>query len=128
MTPGSDILSDALMCIDASEIQVCRFNARTKNPVGQWVTSRAEPSLPFEASVQPVKRSKYVALGLDFKKVYIRVYVSLDVHDFTDYTAGDVILYNGDEYAINDNSDWYVIDGWVSLTCVKILPKGATTP
>lgn len=120
MTPGSDILSEALSCIDSVDIQVRRFESRTKNAVGQWVSAVSEPSEPFEASVQPVQRSKYNSLGLDFKKSYIRVYVSQDVKDFTDYTSGDVILYDGSEYTINDDSDWFKIDGWVSLVCVKL--------
>lgn len=121
--PGSDLLSDAFEAIDTIEVQILRQVGRTKNAVGQYVTAFAEPET-YDASVQAVNRSAYSFLGLDFAKTYFNVYLSTDAHAFNRGEGGDQVIFGSKRLEIISDLDWFDLDGWVGLLCVRLVqPK-----
>lgn len=121
--PGSDILSDAFEAIDTVEVQILRNSGRVKNGVGQYVQSFEEP-VNYDASVQAVNRSSYTFLGLDFAKTYFNVYLSTDAHAFKRGEGGDQVVFGNKRLEVVSDLDWFDLDGWVGLLCVKLVqPK-----
>lgn len=118
--PGSNLLEDAFDAIETIEVLVFKRGERYKNNVGQYVTDFAEP-VAFEGSVQAVDRRAYTQLGLDFAKTYKTIYLCADAHTFTRNTAGDQIGVGVGRYEIVSDLDWFEIDGWVGLLCVRLL-------
>lgn len=118
--PGSDLLSDAFEAIDTVEVQVLRQAGRIKNAVGQYVTAFSEPET-FDASVQAVNRASYSFLGLDFAKTYFNVYLSTDAHAFKRGEGGDQVLFGSRRLEVVSDLDWFDLDGWVGLLCVKLV-------
>ena len=120
MIPGSNLLEDAFDAIDTIEIGYMKFAQREENAVGQWV-AKYEPVTKIEASVQAVDRKTYVELGLDFQKQYVQVYMSADIIDLDRDTSGDVVILSDSRtYQLESQLDWFPMDGWVGVLCVRV--------
>ena len=118
--PGSNLLEDAFDAIETMEVLVYKQSERYKNNVGQYVTDFAEP-VAFDGSVQAVDRRAYLQLGLDFAKTYKTIYVCAEAHTLERNTTGDQIGVGNYRYEVVSDLDWFEIDGWVGLLCVRLI-------
>lgn len=124
MIPGSNLLSMALRVIAPQTIAYYPYVSRTKlangvlNPVyGSGVN--------VDGSFQPVPRSRYENMGLDFQKNYVTIFVSKNVIDIERDVTGDRFTYAGKLYQAESRTDWFSQDGWDAILCVEV-PQ--TTP
>ncbi|MCP4278024.1 MAG: hypothetical protein GY886_08490 [Gammaproteobacteria bacterium] len=74
----------------------------------------------FQANVHAVDRSVYGVLGLQADKDYIEVFCNTQLKDSGRGRASDQIAYNGRRYNINQETDWYKMDGWNSAIFIDI--------
>lgn len=124
MIPGSNLLNMALTVIRPQTIQFFAFTGRATNAIGLDEATYAAP-VAVRGSVQPVPRSQYQRMGLDYNKRYVNLYASTDIDDLARDTAGDQIEFNGRRYEIMGEDDWFPQDGWNGTLAVDI---GAATP
>lgn len=119
MIPGQNLLNMASRLIAFQGLIYYHYLGRTQNSVGQDV---AQYSLGVKVigSFQPVPRTLYEALGLDFNRSYYIFYSSNNIVDLGRNVAGDQIAFNGQRYQCEANNDWYQIDGWKGCIFVHI--------
>ena len=117
--PGSNILNQALTVIARQQVVYYKMTGRTLNSVGQTITSYAL-GRSLRGSFQPVPRSVYPIYGLDLQKDYYTFYVSANVLDVGRDISGDQIAFNDDRFQIESANDWFAIDGWKGVLCVRI--------
>lgn len=115
------MLRVALSAIGQQRVQYIRATSRTKNAVGQWATTYAAP-VSWLGSVQPVPRSTYSEMGLDFSKSYVACYFPRDVSDIQRGQSADQMIWNGRRWEFINESDWFGIDGWTGLIAVDVGP------
>jgi hypothetical protein len=120
-TPGSNILMEAFGSIDPVQFSYMPFVSRTLNAARQWVSTYGTPA-PVWGSVQAVPRSKYVELGLEFQKDYIKILAPLNAIDLARDTSGDQFVWNNCLYQMCDDTNWYAMDGWARCIGTKIGP------
>jgi E217 collar protein gp28 len=118
--PGIDLLNVALSAIVAQSITYIKAASRTLNDVGQWLTTYDSP-ITILGSFQPVARSMYTQLGLNFNKDYFYLYTSNDVIDLDRDITADQVQFNGITYQCEAATEWYAIDGWKSVLCVALV-------
>lgn len=119
MIPGSNILNQAFSIIAKQELIYYRYVGRVINAVGQNVTTYARGTALL-GSFQPVPRSLYQTLGLDLTKTYYTFYVSADLLDIERDITGDQLAFQGQRYQCESNNDWFNIDGWKGILCVRV--------
>lgn len=78
---------------------------------GGWSTCQGE--------VQPVERSRYEALGLDWSKNYINAWGSVVVSSVTEVKQPDQILWGGKLWNVTSVNEWNPQNGWVNVTAVQ---------
>ena len=117
--PGSNILKMAFHIIAKEHIQYYQFVDRKLNNVGQYLTEFA-PAVCIKGSFQPVPRSLYETLGLDFQKEYFNFYTSKDLFGTERDVTGDQIWFQGQRFQCESTTAWHGIDGWVAVLCVVI--------
>lgn len=119
MIPGSNLLNMALSIIAKQAITYYQNTGRTLNSIGQDIALYASPKI-LVGSFQPVPRNLYEAYGLDFQKDYFTFYTSNNILDVERDVSGDQIAFNGWRFQCESNNDWYPLDGWKGVLCVKI--------
>ena len=118
-TPGSNLLTDAFELICTEPFDYYRFTGIETNAAGIDVRAYAAP-VTVQGSVQPVDRSEYDDMGLDWTKRYIQVWTDQNVDDLYRERAGDQIGRHGFRWEIQSENDWHEIDGWNSFTAVQV--------
>jgi len=119
IVPSSDLLGLAFSIIASTTFKYFAYGTRTLNNIGLYVSEYAEP-ITLSGSIQAVSRSVYQERGLDFQKQYIEIWVEKGVFDISRDTSGDQVEWNGRRYQLTSESDWFSIDGWVSVLAVQI--------
>lgn len=119
MTPGSNLLLEALDLIESQPVIYFRFISRALNDAGFYVTTYAPGEPVFVGSVQAVPRTRYEVLGLEMEKEYVTWFVPQDVTGLERDSAGDAIEWNGGRYDLATPTKWTGQDGWMSIICVK---------
>ena len=119
MIPGQNLLNMCLTLIAKQTIDYYQFVSRALNPVGQDVTTYADPVTMY-GSFQAVTRKLYTLYGLDLQKDYSTFYASADILDVTRDVSGDQIVYGGRRYQVESDNDWFRQDGWKGVLCVDI--------
>lgn len=119
MTPGSNILNQALTIIAKQAITYLRATGRTLNNVGQDVTTYAAPVVIY-GSFQPVPQQLYIQYGLDFQKSYFRFFTSNDAIDIKRDVSCDQIIFDNKLYKCESNTEWFKLDGWKEILCVYV--------
>lgn len=114
-----NILKMATSIIPTQSIEYISYNSRTTNDVGLEVATYGTPQT-LKANVQAVSRSTYEALGLDFQKKYITVFIEKGLLDLNRGVSGDKLIFNGGTYQVESETDWMSQDGWTYLTAVQI--------
>jgi hypothetical protein len=120
MIPGSNLLKLALTVIAKQTVQYSAFLSRSTNAAGVDVPAFAAP-VPITGSFQPVPRSYYVQLGLEFEKTYATWYdPQAAVNAIQRTRAGDRIDFGGTRYEALSQNDWRHVDGWTGTIFVRI--------
>ena len=117
--PGQNLLNMALTVIQRQTITYYQYVSRSLNAVGQDVTVYAAP-VSIVGSWQPVPRQLYMSYGLDLQKDYFTFYTSNNLLDIERDVSGDQLVFNGARYQCQSNNDWFALDGWKGILCVKI--------
>lgn len=122
-TPGSNLLSEALDCIDTTTVTYYKDAGRQLNAVGMYVTSY-EPPVDIEGSVQATSRDTYVQFGLDMQKNYVNIFLPNDTIDLSRDQSGDQFVIGPEgkryRYQLESEIPWHDYDGWVEVMAVEI--------
>ncbi|CAB4132149.1 hypothetical protein UFOVP138_60 [uncultured Caudovirales phage] len=125
MTPASNVLSLALSVLGHTPVTYYAFTGKSLDSAGYERSTYAAGVEYPNGSVQPVDRKVYGQYGLDFEKRYITWFIpSLQVTDIDRDVSGDIIETLGKRYQLKGGSDWFGIDGWMSVMGEQI---GAAT-
>lgn len=124
--PGSNLLRTAMRTIATQNIEYYKFRARESNEVGQY-QAVYYPKICIKGSVQPVPRTIYVQMGLDFQKSYRNFFVPQSIFDIARDISGDQMVFASQIYQCISKTDWASVDGWVEVLCVQVPPL-ATGP
>ena len=77
------------------------------------------PWYGIRGNVQYVPRKMYSDLGLDFTKVYINAWASVEINDNAMKNQPDQLFWRGFLWNVQSNSEWNWQNGWVNVTAVK---------
>jgi hypothetical protein len=119
LIPGADVFKIALTVINPQGVTYYQASSRALNDVGQYVTTFASGVI-LKGSFQPVPRSLYETYGLDLQKSYFTFYTSNNIIDLTRDVSADQLDFNSERFQVESNNEWFAIDGWVGVLCVKI--------
>lgn len=119
MIPGMNLLAVAMGAIASETVTWHQYTGRTKNALGQWVTTYAAPQ-QIDGSWQAVQRDQYAQLGLDMAKSYFNLFTPHGVAGVADGRAPDQIDHAGRRYSVHGVVPWSGIDGWNHAVCVDI--------
>lgn len=117
--PGSNVLKTALSVIASQLVSYHQFVRRDENEIGQDVAVYAV-ARNIKGSFQPVSRNLYQQLGLDFNRLYYYFYTSKAVLDVQRDVSGDQISFDGFRYQVLSANDWFSVDGWTAVLCVRV--------
>lgn len=119
IVPGSNLLNLAMSVLGKQSFDYIAYTGRDSNEIGIFQDSYAAP-VPMTGSVQPVQRTLYEQMGLDFQKNYHTFYLSQLVGDVARGRAGDKFTYDGKSWQCLSTFPWHSMDGWTECTCVQI--------
>jgi hypothetical protein len=119
MIPGANLLSMALTIIQPATVQYYAFISRALNAAGVYITTFDAP-VPIQGSLQPIPRSLYADMGLDFNRNYAMLYADTPVGDVTRNRTGDQIGFDGRRWQVESANDWQAVDGWSGVLCVEV--------
>ncbi len=118
-TPGSNLLNKALTVLGKQTVAYFQATSRALNNIGLEVTTYAE-AVNVLGSWQPVPRRMYKQYGLDLQKDYYTFYASKNIIDLERDVSGDILAFDGMRYQAESNVEWFAVDGWNAVLCVKI--------
>lgn len=72
-----------------------------------------------QGSVQPVQRSRYEALGLDWSKNYIQVWGSVVLKDLGVARQPSQIFWQGRTWNVTALTEWNPHNGWMNCTAAE---------
>ena len=119
MIPGQNLLRMASTMIVQQNLSYYQAENRTLNSIGQYVTTFAAP-IKMRGSWQPVPRQLYEVYGLDLQKDYFTFYTSNNVLDLDRDITADQVAFNGELFQVESGNDWFALDGWKGVLCVRI--------
>lgn len=90
----------------------------TANELGIMVPTYG-PWYGIKGNVQYVPRKMYEELGLEFTKVYINAWASVEIYDNAMQNQPDQLFWRGFLWNVTSNSEWNLANGWVNVTAVK---------
>jgi len=123
LVPGSNLLKMALTVIGSQTVQYYAFLSNTTNASGIKIPTFEDP-VPMRGSFQPVPRTYFNQLGLDFTKEYMNWYdPNAITNDIGRDRTGDRIAFAGKIYQALSSTDWKNVDGWNGTIFVRI-PNG----
>lgn len=125
--PGANLFKLASSLISLSDAKLVKWNSRTLNNRGLWV-SNYDASIDIRVSPQPVPRSVYKQLGLDFSKDAWHFYSDVNLQDLARDTASDHILFDDKRFEIVTQKDWFVVDGWTNVIAYSVPENIPSTP
>ncbi len=114
-----NVLATAQTVIRKQSFILRRFTGRTKMPNGVYVSAYG-PDVPLTGSIQPISRSAYEKMGLDFEKSYIKILGVDEVEDLARDRSGDVVVVDGQLYEPTGKTDWIRSAGWNRLIWVRV--------
>ena len=114
-----NVLGAAQSVIGKQTITLYRFSGRVINAAGLYESGYEDP-VQVECSVQPVSRSMYEKMGLNFEKSYISILAIADIKDVGRDRSGDQIVFNGNKYEAIGKTPWNAPAGWNRIVCVKV--------
>lgn len=113
-----NILEAALSVLPAVSF---RYRAFRKSEVDEFGQKRPEYGewKVCRGMVQPVNRTAYEDMGLDFSKNYVNAWGSIPLETVSDETSPGQILYNGRLWNITAVNEWNQYNGWTNVTAVQ---------
>jgi len=120
--PGSNLLAQALGVIASQVISFYKYNGRTSNTVGQYVSVYLAP-VDIRGSFQPVPKNLYMAYGLDLQKDYYTFYTLNDLLDINRDVSNDQIVFNNVRFQCESNVEWFSLDKWKAVLCCRLRPE-----
>lgn len=122
ISPGSNLLKSAFKLIAKQKVGWLKWLGREVNSIGNDVDKYAARK-DLMGSFQPVPRSRYEMLGLDFSKSYATFYSTTDIGCIEQGRSGDIILFAGRQWKCEAPNDWYAVDGWTGVLMIDIGPE-----
>jgi len=116
-----NLLNRAANLIGYEGVNWHQSTGSTINNVLLNVPTYAAPVV-IQAQVQPVPRSMFQTLGLDFAKSYIMLYTTTNLGDVERDATPDQIGWNGGLYNVLNNTEWFPVNGWNGTMCVYVVP------
>lgn len=92
---------------------------RVKNAAGYFVSGFDVP-VDMMGSVQPVNQRQYKAMGLDFKKAYIKIYDVKLIESLSRDKNADQVIYDGYLWHVAEDTPWFLSGGWTYVLCVRL--------
>lgn len=117
--PGSNLLNIALRVIAKQQFSYYAYTSRALQSNGQWLASYAAP-VTISGSVQPVPRSLFQNLGLNFQRNYMNFYTPNNIFDVDRDVAGDQFVFQGKYFQVLSKTAWFGVDGWDAVLAVQI--------
>lgn len=78
-----------------------------------------EPDISVDGSIQAVPRTKYVAMGLDFKKDYLTIYSDELILGPSQNRGADKIEYQNKVYTVLSENEWLFQFDFSGILAVK---------
>ncbi len=119
IVPGGNILNMAMSVIQKQNFTYFPYISRTLLGNGNYSATYAAGQ-PVQGSVQPVPRTLYAAMGLDFQKNYFNFYVSQNIFDVKRNVSGDQFTYEGKNFQVLSKTSWFGVDGWDQVLCIQV--------
>lgn len=116
---GFNLLATVQSVISKQDYQIVKWLSKTENEIGFDIDTYAPPE-NRTGSVQPVARSNYQNLGLDFSKIYIQIWDVELIDVLSRSENADQIIFNGGKYKALPDLDWSSSGDWNSVLCVRI--------
>lgn len=114
-----NLLEGALSVLPFVCFKYRSFRRSEVDEFGQSVQAFNEWKL-CRGMVQPVNRSLYEDMGLDFTKTYISVWGSIPLDASSEKQDGsDQLLWNGHLWNITAVNEWNQYNGWANVTAVE---------
>ena len=114
-----NLLATIQTVIGKQDYQIRRPAGRVRNAAGYWVTSFGDP-VDMSGSVQPIRATQYQAMGLDFKKAYIKIYDINLIEAMTRSSNPDQVIYDGYLWSVAEDTPWFLSGGWNYVMCVRL--------
>ena len=114
-----NLLASAQTVIGKQDYQMRKCTGRVRNEAGYWVSAFAEP-IPMLGSVQPIRATQYQAMGLDFKKAYIKIYDVNLIQSMSRDTNADQVIWDGYLWHVAEDTPWFLSGGWNYVMCVRL--------
>ena len=119
MIPGANILNMATRVIAQQTFYYSQFMTRVTGPTGLDVAQYA-PAVTVKGIVQPIPRTMYQNMGLDFQKNFYNFFMAQDIIDIARDVSGDQFVWNGETYQCISKTNWSAVDGWVQVLTVGV--------
>lgn len=114
-----NLLNLALSVQPKQTVQYFAYGGSVLQPDGRKVSSFAAP-VNLVGSFQPVPRSAYQAMGLDFSREFVSFFASSAIAVLQRDIAGDEFVFAGSRYHVMSNTEWFNVNGWNANLAVKI--------
>ena len=114
-----NLLATAQTVIGKQDYQLRKSIGRVRNAAGFYVTSYDEP-IDMSGSVLPVNQRQYTAMGLDFKKNYIKIYDVKLIETLSRDKNADQVIWDGSLWEVAEDTPWFISGGWNYVLCVRL--------
>ena len=116
---GFNLLAAAQTVIGTQKYQIKKWLGKTTNAGGFEIDEYSAPE-DRKGSVQPIGRSKYQNMGLDFSKIYVQIFDVELIDVLSRSENADQIIWQGGIYKAMPDYDWSNMGGWNSVLCVRV--------
>jgi hypothetical protein len=113
-----NLLGIALSVLPKTTVQWSAFDSMGVDDRGRPAPTYLD-AVPLTGSWQAVDAVRMAQLGLDTTKQYRAFYISKPVDGVSRGTSPDKIEFQGDQWDVLPNADWYAMNGWRSILCVR---------
>jgi len=114
-----NLLATTQTVIGKQAYQMRKALGRVKNAAGYFVSGFDVP-VDMMGSVQPVNQRQYKAMGLDFKKAYIKIYDVKLIESLSRDKNADQVIYDGYLWHVAEDTPWFLSGGWTYVLCVRL--------
>lgn len=118
MIPGSNLLNLATTIIAKVPFSYYAFTGRSYDNAGDLAINYAAAVTKY-GSVQPVARTLFEQMGLDFSRDYITIHTPNNITGIQKGTSGDYVRWNAQWWVVETQTNWYAVDGWKEIVCVR---------
>lgn len=117
--PGANLYKLATRLIKPQPILFYKYKGRGLDKQRNWVAMYEDP-VHMTASVQAIERNQYIEMGLEWQKNYVKIWAPLDMTDIDRNSSGDLFKFGNRWFKLEDETPWFVQDGWASCLAVEI--------